>query len=552
MTPEVEAVLKRTKLSKKEALPSANPNTKTKASKAVPNPPSTPADSGKTVDSTKTPEPGKKKTAGNKRTPQPKTDVEAVVTNGSTDNNNKKKVVKRAPKGKTEDMVPKKTPTKTPQTKNTKALKDDKKSPPKSQVSAPVLKQKSAEIINEDATEVLKDQPMEVDEAAPSLDPVEERTDVQPQQKKPTRINRELEHLLGDEGAVNMLYSVEGHKRKGSKDLALKTRLVKTAVMRLSTTSQGHMPVALRARRSMNVAEPPKLVKMSGNRKQRNHSSESLDAMRSPPYLTPVEGASQVFPPRQKLTADDSRIIRRHSSSSSYSSPSVSPRRVSVEDANLQQAAGTQRSPSSPRKKGVPIFVRDKAKAFTYDGKKKPKILNPALDSAFIKKKLLELQNKKHNLLPNPAAILDAQAKSNSEGNGRISTATAKKLAKLHKAQMLAERKAAQELAKAQKAAEELLKVQREVEEQDIQDALPIPPSAIKQEGKKNSVQDSPDATSKCTLIFSLSFIDLSFLISNAASIYDVIHFGLVSDHPYLPYFPFSHQSILAFPCIVK
>ncbi|XP_034250761.1 uncharacterized protein LOC117651111 isoform X2 [Thrips palmi] len=494
MTPEVEAVLKKTKLSKKEPVPNAIPSAKTKGSKAVPNP-STPADSGKAVDSGKTPETGKKKTASNRKTPQPKTDVE-VVTNGNTDNNNKKKVVKRVSKGKTEDETPKKTASKPPQAKS-KTPKDDKKSPPRSQALAPAVKQKSGEINNEDATEVAKDQPMEVDEAVPSLNPVEEHADVQPQQKKPTRINRELEHLLGDEGAVNMLYSVEGHKRKGSKDLALKTRLVKTAVMRLSTTSQGHMPVSLRARRSMNVAEPPKLVKMSGNRKQRNHSSESFDAMRSPPYLTPVEGASQMFSPRQKLTADDSRIIRRHSSSSSFSSPSVSPRRVSVEESNMQQASTSQRSPSSPRKKGVPIFIRDKAKALTYDGKKKPKILNPALDPAFIKKKLLELQNKKYNLLPNPAAILDAQAKSSVEVNGRMSTATAKKLAKLHKAQLLAERKAALELAKAQKAAEQLLQVQREVEEQNKEDALPISPTAIKQEGKKSSVQLSPDAASE-------------------------------------------------------
>lgn len=487
MTPEVEAVLKKTKVPKKEAVPNAIQNAKTKGSKIASNP-STPADSSKAVDSVKTPEqPGKKKTPNSRKTPQPKTDVEAVFTNGNTDANNKKKVVKRVSKGKAEDDTPKKAAAKTPPAKNAKASKDDKKSPSKSQIPAPASKEKSGETINEDKTEEPKDQPMEVDDAAPSLNLVE---DAQPQQKKPSRINRELEHLLGDEGAVNMLYSVEGHKRKGSKDLALKTRLVKTAVMRLSSTAQGHMPVSLRARRSMNVAEPPKLVKMSGNRKSRNHSSESFDAMRSPPYLTPVEGASQAFSPRQKLTADDSRIIRRHSSSSSFSSPSVSPRRVSVEE---QQAGITQRSPSSPRKKGVPIFIRDKAKAHTYEGKKKAKILNPAVDSAYIKKKLLELQNKKNNLVPNPAAILDA-SKSSMEVNGRLSTATAKKCAKLLKAQMLAERRAALELAKAQKAAEGLLQVQREVEERDDEDALPIPPTAIKQEGKKGSTQLSPDA----------------------------------------------------------
>lgn len=499
MTPEVAAVLKKPKLTKKAETVA---NGKAKVVKAASNQGS-PAETGK------------RKTAGNRKTPQAKTEVDPVVTNGSAETG-KKKAARGVGKGKADEAT-QKTPVKTQPTKTAKSSRTTNRSqsttPVKSQTPAPSPKlQKSVEPI-ETLTES-QDQPKDVVEelAAPNLLPADGPAETQPPQKKATRINRELEHLLGDEGAVNMLYAVEGHnKRKApSKDLALKARLVKTAVMRLSTNPQGHMPLTLRARRSMNVVEPPKLVKMSGNRKQRNHSSESLESMRSPPYLTPVDGAgapSHMFAPRQKLTADDSRIIRRHSSSSSFSSPSVSPRRASVEDGNLQSAAGNQSTSGSPRKKGVPIFIRDKAKALTYDGRKKPKVVNPvALDSALIKEKLLELQNK--NLVPNPAAMKSKDLrKMSSDGKSRVkvelkkykkalnSPTTLKKVAKLHKARLLAERKAAEELAKAEKATEQILQVQQEAE--DNEDVLPVPPTIIKQEGKKNSASLSPDAASK-------------------------------------------------------
>lgn len=533
ITPDVEAVLKKPKVTKKakaeaETVPKASsaPEAVTKA-EVVSNGKS----KAKSVSSTSIPstpnEASKKKPPAGKKVVQPKTEPEVLVANGSPEANGKKK---RTSKGKTEESppakkavskisTPKVAPAKPVPAKPGKSPKAVAKGALASKTPAATLspkQQKAAGSVSEELVEEPKDQLQNLveEEAPPTLEPQAQESAVphpsQPQQKKATRINRELEHLLGDEGAVNMLYAVEGHnKRKvSSKDLALKARLVKTAVMRLSTSPQGHMPLALRARRSLNATEPPKLVKMGGNRKQRHLSSESLDAMRSPPYLTPVDG--HTYSPRQKLTADDSRIIRRHSSSSSFSSPSVSPRRVSVEDSNAQiiaaaaaAAASAPGTSGSPRKKGVPIFV-PKGKNLTYDGRKKSKV---AINPVVLKEQLLELQSKKSNIIINPAALKQKdQRKIISEVNGRVkselkklkkgidSTTLSTRIAKLHKAQLLAKRKAAEELAKAQKAAEELLQVQQEAEELVIEDvATPV----IKQEGKRTSAPLSPDASSE-------------------------------------------------------
>ena len=72
----------------------------------------------------------------------------------------------------------------------------------------------------------------------------------QPVDKRQSRMMREINRLLGDEGAINMIYSVEQKRTPGSepkrvmlpsvrrkkKDLLLKTKLVKSAVLRLTNT----------------------------------------------------------------------------------------------------------------------------------------------------------------------------------------------------------------------------------------------------------------------------------------------------------------------------
>ncbi|RZF36043.1 hypothetical protein LSTR_LSTR005859 [Laodelphax striatellus] len=153
--------------------------------------------------------------------------------------------------------------------------------------------------------------------------------------KKKTRAMREIERLLGDEGAINMIYSVEQKRTPGNepsrrgilpstrrmkKDLLLKTKLVKNAVLRLSSSpSQGLAKTALRARRDSSTPSSP-----SASEVKPPKDDSLLDD--SPESFSPFVSPSKLAAP-----AEASRIIRRHSSSSSYSSRSNSPRRLSVD-----------------------------------------------------------------------------------------------------------------------------------------------------------------------------------------------------------------------------
>ncbi|KAF4524915.1 hypothetical protein B566_EDAN013664 [Ephemera danica] len=146
---------------------------------------------------------------------------------------------------------------------------------------------------------------------------------------KKRKQHRELDMLLGDEGAVNMIYEAEhGQKQQVA-------RLVKNAVLRLS--SSGPLPSRPRGRRK---STPPT----------------------SPPSVTPSEPRSPPqtfnFPPK---LAEQSRIIRRHSSDSEFSSRSNSPEPQIKEPLTI--------IPGPRKKKGVPIFVKKIER--TYKGKKK-------------------------------------------------------------------------------------------------------------------------------------------------------------------------------------
>ena len=243
---------------------------------------------------------------------------------------------------------------------------------------------------------------------------------------------KEVDRLLMDEGAINLLYEVEqgdmkrrsatlendsnSPKRKvrsplksvrrQKKDLLLKTRLVKNAVMRLSSsTPSPAAAITLRVRRSLG---PPTLQLATGQSRvdslQRKRSLDSRESLRSPPPLTPVDPPSPAqsfsFPPRLQLPAEASRIIRRHSSSSTFSSRSTSPNlqhRLSIDgiqspenaenkpDNHYSKNASNVSIPSSSkrssdlsekkrtevRKKGVPIYIRKLEETQTYKGKKK-------------------------------------------------------------------------------------------------------------------------------------------------------------------------------------
>lgn len=164
----------------------------------------------------------------------------------------------------------------------------------------------------------------------------------QPVDKSRSRMMREINRLLGDEGAINMIYSVEQKRTPGSepkrvmlpsvrrkkKDLLLKTKLVKSAVLRLSTIPQTLVENSLRRRRTLptTVAENRYVQAVTPQRKFSSDSHDSHQSLHSPmqPELFP-------FPAKIIVPADASRIIRRHSSSSSYSSRSNSPRRMSID-----------------------------------------------------------------------------------------------------------------------------------------------------------------------------------------------------------------------------
>ena len=123
--------------------------------------------------------------------------------------------------------------------------------------------------------------------------------------------NLELEKLLGDEGAVRMLYETQ-HKDSGlgsakksktktttglKKDLVLKTKLVKNAVMRLS--GMGTEGVYLRGKR---LSREPK-----------------LDISNSEPLFASTPNII-LYKPKKKQRAEASRILYRHSSSESFDS----------------------------------------------------------------------------------------------------------------------------------------------------------------------------------------------------------------------------------------
>ncbi|PNF39323.1 hypothetical protein B7P43_G16561, partial [Cryptotermes secundus] len=242
---------------------------------------------------------------------------------------------------------------------------------------------------------------------------------------------REIDRLLMDEGAINLLYEVEQGEskrrsgplesisssprrkmrsplkslRRQKKDLQLKTRLVKNAVLRLSSIAASpSTAVALRARRQIGPPTLQLATSQSPYRSlQRKKSLDSRESLRSPPPLTPVDPPSPSqsfsFPPRLHLPAEASRIIRRHSSSSTFSSRSTSPNLQHRNSVDLVQSpenfenkpdnhvkagncipasSGSKGSSevddtkrTEARKKGVPIFVRKLETTQTYKGKKK-------------------------------------------------------------------------------------------------------------------------------------------------------------------------------------
>ncbi|XP_049810148.1 uncharacterized protein LOC126253090 [Schistocerca nitens] len=232
----------------------------------------------------------------------------------------------------------------------------------------------------------------------------------------------EVDKLLIDEGAINLLYEAElGDSRRRSavcdndvssnnnlkkpikpklnssrwkkKNLLLKTRLVKNAVLRLKSLQ--NPAVNLRAKRQLLCTSDHQ--QSADSKMAPPKRMESRETLRSPPPSTvhfdpPSPTQSLPCPPRLQLRAEASRIIRRHSSSSNFSSRSTSPTvipRTSCDTGINQhkseytsdgqsakkvvyesQLKSITKQGAEARKKGVPIFIRKAEPLQTYKDKK--------------------------------------------------------------------------------------------------------------------------------------------------------------------------------------
>ncbi|CAH0761224.1 unnamed protein product [Diatraea saccharalis] len=149
------------------------------------------------------------------------------------------------------------------------------------------------------------------------------------QWKKPSSKNSkqnkrltEVDKLLMDEGAVNMIYQLTPEAPKGKKNMRTKAEFIKK--LQSSTPESKEMKFRERKKDSKGEDGEPKKI-LSG--KQRTSLSSSV---KSPSVCEEFETHS----------ADDSIIYRRHSSSS-YSSSCMSPRRLSDVEASINPNAST-------------------------------------------------------------------------------------------------------------------------------------------------------------------------------------------------------------------
>ncbi|OXU18538.1 hypothetical protein TSAR_008165 [Trichomalopsis sarcophagae] len=155
---------------------------------------------------------------------------------------------------------------------------------------------------------------------------------------KPKKVVTEIDKLLQDEGVVNLLYDVEqpdlkkrlipitkSQKKvmdveKAERELKLRTKLVRNAVLRLRNSNASAVKISPRSRRNMSVTEN---VSTQSEKK----CGEPTKSPKSPVFTS--ASSDFIIPAKIRNAADASRIIRRHSSSS-FSSASASPR-VSID-----------------------------------------------------------------------------------------------------------------------------------------------------------------------------------------------------------------------------
>ncbi|XP_047026503.1 uncharacterized protein LOC124634882 [Helicoverpa zea] len=127
----------------------------------------------------------------------------------------------------------------------------------------------------------------------------------------------EVDKLLMDEGAVNMIYQLTPEATKGKKNMKTKAEFIK----KLQSSTPDSKEMKFRERKKESKYEDGEAKKILGG-KQRPSLSSSV---KSPSVCEDFEAHS----------ADDSIIYRRHSSSS-YSSSCMSPHRLSDVEASNQ------------------------------------------------------------------------------------------------------------------------------------------------------------------------------------------------------------------------
>ncbi|XP_045766879.1 protein SCAF11 [Maniola jurtina] len=135
----------------------------------------------------------------------------------------------------------------------------------------------------------------------------------------------EVDRLLMDEGAVNMIYQLTPEAPKGKKNVRTKAEFIKKIQ---SSSTPDTKEMKFRERKKELKYEEGEAKKILGGK----HRTSLSSSVKSPAVSEDFETHS----------ADDSIIYRRHSSSS-YSSSCMSPRRLSdVEAGNAQPQSATQ------------------------------------------------------------------------------------------------------------------------------------------------------------------------------------------------------------------
>lgn len=162
---------------------------------------------------------------------------------------------------------------------------------------------------------------------AKSKSPVSKMQWKKPPPKNSKQIKRlsEVDKLLMDEGAVNMIYQLTPEAPKGKKNMKTKAEFIK----KLQSSTPDGKEMKFRERKKECIKEEGEAKKISGG-KQRSSLSSSI---KSPSACDDFETHS----------ADDSIIYRRHSSSS-YSSSCMTPRRLSDVDSSVGAGNASQLS----------------------------------------------------------------------------------------------------------------------------------------------------------------------------------------------------------------